>query len=1209
MIRPAIIALFWIHVAGVGVLAQAPFLTLGKHDVHPTRIIARYANGAAVQASRPTLASLGLRVAKQYATTPGLVVIDDDPGAGRVALQGANPPVPALALLARINALRDSGHFIYVQPSYVYRASLAPTDSRFVDGTLWGLRNIGNAGGTRGIDIDAERAWDLSTGSTNVIVAVIDSGIRSTHRELARQLWRNPREIAGNNRDDDGNGYIDDLHGIDAFDGVGPPDDNNDHGTHVAGTIGAAANDGNGHVGVAWNVQIMACKFLGRDGFGFSEGAIECIDYAVSNGARILNNSWGGGPFELALFDAITSARRQGVLFVAAAGNEDSNNDALPAYPASYRIDNILSVAAIDRFGGLASFSNFGRSTVHLGAPGVDIYSSVAGSDNAYSTFSGTSMAAPHVSGAAALILGLYPDALLPEIRERLLLTTVPTASLRNRTITGGRLNAYQALAASADGVLEVSVEPAAESELLSGRTVPLFITVSDLRPVTNATVTAMRAGSAATINFRNDGQAPDRVANDSIYTANITVPAAADAMTLSLNVTAPGKTNHAASLNYVVIRRPDNDDLTGAFEVPPEGGFVFGSNKASTRQTGEPAHARIASAIASVWWKWTPAVNGPVIIDPAGSAFDSVLAVYTGDALSRLREVASADDIGVAGQKSPRRNGYVQFTAQAGTTYQIAVAGYTDADLGAIRMRVMPGGQPDIVPPTVLITNLVDGIVITNALDNRLVVVGTAADPNPDASGVKEVLVRMNNEFARGAVGVTNWASTNLLRIGRNTVRVIASDFAGNSFAADPIVVTYRPLLSPNDDFASATELTGDTGQVTGNTSQATKESGEPLHAGVTGGKSVWWSYRPARDGVLTLTTSNATFDTVLAVYTGETISALTALRSNDNATPGVSTSRVRQPVRGGAVYFIAVDGVDRAFGTFDLRHGFAPAAVVGLEISATAGGSTSGSPGLYERGESITVRATPDVFFVFAGWEGTVNSSANPLTVTLNENTVLTARFRPFEFTDGFETGNFQKLGWINTNASPWIVQTASVRAGQFAARSGGITHGQRSALRLVIVTRAGTGSFAFRVSSEPAFDTLQFFVGATRLGSWSGEVPWTTFTFPVAAGTNSFEWRYSKDLVGGSAGADAAWLDNLELPLTVTIDETTPARLALERSSTGWTLVTGGQADQIYVLQSSEDLRVWSPFATNTALSGVIRLEIPTLLPRRFFRAIVP
>jgi subtilisin family serine protease len=310
------------------------------------------------------------------------------------------------------------------------------------------MNNTGQGGGTNDADIDAPEAWDVRTDASSIIVAVIDTGVRYTHEDLAANMWRNPGEIAGNSIDDDGNGLVDDVFGA-RYEGVtvtGNPMDDNSHGSHVAGTIGGVGNNGKGVVGVSWGAKIMALKFLSAGGSGSTSDAIKCVDYAISKGAKIMSNSWGGGDYSQSLYDAINRARVRGILFVAAAGNSGLNNDGSPFYPANYALDNVISVAATDRYDALASFSNYGVTTVDLGAPGVSIYSSVHNSDSAYGTKSGTSMATPHVSGACALVWAQFPAMSASEIKARILDTTDPLASLAGKTVSGGRLNVHKAL-------------------------------------------------------------------------------------------------------------------------------------------------------------------------------------------------------------------------------------------------------------------------------------------------------------------------------------------------------------------------------------------------------------------------------------------------------------------------------------------------------------------------------------------------------------------------------------------------------------------------------------------------------------------------------------------------------------------------------------------------------------------------------------------
>jgi subtilisin family serine protease len=1191
---------------------EQPFVRIGKHDAHPVRILARYSGDAAPQGLRATLSSVGLHVVRESKLIPGLIVLGDG-AAGRVALQGKGAAFPD-TLVEKIRTLRDSGLFTYVQPDYVIRSYLAPGDTRFGDGVLWGLRNIGNQNGQPGMDINAVNAWDLTTGSTNVIVAVTDSGIRFTHQELAAQMWRNPGEFPDNHADDDNDGYVDDLYGIDVTSPPGAaPVDLAGHGTHVAGTIGAAANDGHDHVGVAWKVRLMACRFLNADGFGFTDGAIECIEYATAHGARIINASWGGGPFAPALFDAIAAARAHGILFVAAAGNEANDNDLSPAYPASYQLDNVISVAAYDRFGKIASFSNFGRRSVHIGAPGVDIFSCGADSDSDYKIFSGTSMAAPHVSGVAALIAAANPGISVTEMRDRLLTSARPMPSLAGKTSSGGGLDAFAALSSAPDGILSVSIEPPSGIEIAAGKLLPIQVTVTDGTVVTNARVSLRIEGQPSELLLRNDGVAPDSVKGDATYAANLQLPGAAGTATLSFSVTAPGKTQFVAQVAYTLLARPVNDNFADAITLPPEGGIFLATSKLASEEPGEPFHAQVVSADGSLWWKWTPAVSTTVVVDTAGSSFDTVVAVYTNSTLRTLALVAANDDAPAVGSRPSKPQGLVQFDAIAGTEYRIAVAGYSDGERGLVRLRVETNGEADTVAPTVTVTSPLSGLFIADAPNGRLVVTGSVSDPAPNSSGIKEVLIKVNEEIARAVSGLENWSSTNLLRLGRNVFQVTVSDYAGNITASRPVTVTYRPVLSPNDLLANAAELPGVSGSVSGDNSQAGVEPGEPLHAGNASGKSIWWNYRPTADGFLAVTATNATFSVVLAAYVGNDVGSLVPAASTASGSPPAGGAvRLEFGVKAGRVYRLAADGGNQTFGTLELLYAFRPAAVAQVSVSAGDGGTAGPAYGVYATGTRLALRATPLPNFEFERWTGSFESDKNPLEIDLNSDLEFTALFHPHQVSDGFESGDFTALNWSNPGPVPWLVQRDVVEAGQFAVRSGPITDGQSTSLKLVASLREGRGGFMLKVSSEQGFDVLTFLTNGVRAGRWSGEVPWTEFTFPVAAGTNTFEWRYSKDPSKSSEGLDAAFLDSIELPLRIPPDALAPARLTISIDPGGAFLVRAtGQPNQTYVLLASDDLQSWRPVSTNTALFGVIRYLDPKNAgaTQRYYRAVVP
>lgn len=313
-----------------------------------------------------------------------------------------------------------------------------PDDTHF--GVQYGMNNI-----------SAPAAWERETGSSSVIVGVIDSGIDIDHPDLINNLWVNTGEIWGDGIDNDGNGYIDDYNGYDFVRnaGIGPGyayDDEDGHGTHVAGTIAAEGDNGIGVAGVAWDAQLMAAKFLDANGDGFSFNAIRAVQYTTANGAQVTNNSWGGSGYNGVLYNAINDARLAGNLFVAGAGNLGQNNDSSPYYPGSYTLDNVIAVASTTSTDARSSFSNYGALSVDLGAPGSGIYSTTMGGGYGYKN--GTSMAAPHVTGTIALMLSIDPTLTYSEIRDAIFNSVDPVTSLDGITTTGGRLNVDAALAA-----------------------------------------------------------------------------------------------------------------------------------------------------------------------------------------------------------------------------------------------------------------------------------------------------------------------------------------------------------------------------------------------------------------------------------------------------------------------------------------------------------------------------------------------------------------------------------------------------------------------------------------------------------------------------------------------------------------------------------------------------------------------------------------
>lgn len=387
---------------------------------------------------------------------------------------------------AAMNMLAGNPFVVAAEPNWIHTAASVSNDPYYTNGTLWGMNSddtptaIGPSGTTNVYGSQAEKAWNAGmTGSSSVVVGVIDEGFQYNHPDLINNVWVNPGEIAGDGIDNDGNGYVDDIHGWDfynddntVYDGTG-----DDHGTHVAGTIGGQGGNGIGVAGVNWDVTMISAKFLGPTS-GSTAGAIAAVDYLtdlkVNYGVNVVasNNSWGGGGYSSLLEAAITRGANADILFISAAGNANANNDSGGYYPANYNTtagagyDAVVSVASITSSGTRSSFSSYGATTVDIGAPGSSIMSTLP--SNTYGSYSGTSMATPHVAGAVALYASQYPNASGQDIREAILSTATPTSSLAGLTVTGGRLDVYAALMSGNPPGVQVNLD-AVESNLSEG--------------------------------------------------------------------------------------------------------------------------------------------------------------------------------------------------------------------------------------------------------------------------------------------------------------------------------------------------------------------------------------------------------------------------------------------------------------------------------------------------------------------------------------------------------------------------------------------------------------------------------------------------------------------------------------------------------------------------------------------------------------------
>lgn len=402
--------------------------TMNRLPYRMGRLLVKTIDNAPIELINRTAFSLGAIPTRSFSLVPGLTLFEYD---------------EAIDIQDAMEVFLEDDFVEYAEPDYMYHAAIQ-NDPRFLE--QWALENVGQTGGTVDADINATSMWNIEDGDHNVVIGVIDTGIDYTHADLLPNLWNNVLEIPGNGIDEDLNGYIDDKIGINAVLNNGNPLDDNAHGTHVSGTIGADGNNALGVVGIAQNVQIASCKFLGSSGSGSTSDAIQCLEYFANLKTRPLNpvnivatnNSWGSPSNSTALRDAIRAHQNLGILFVAAAGNDSVNNDLVPQYPANYDLANVISVAATDHNDRLASFSNYGRRTVHVSAPGVRILSTVL--NQSYALFSGTSMATPHVTGLIAIIKSNFPSLEYRQIKNLVLASGTFNALLQNTTITGRRI-------------------------------------------------------------------------------------------------------------------------------------------------------------------------------------------------------------------------------------------------------------------------------------------------------------------------------------------------------------------------------------------------------------------------------------------------------------------------------------------------------------------------------------------------------------------------------------------------------------------------------------------------------------------------------------------------------------------------------------------------------------------------------------------------
>jgi subtilisin family serine protease len=503
--------------------------------------------------------------------------------------------VPASDRARALAELRRDPRVRFAEPNAVYRVDVLPSDPSFSQ--LWGLNNTGQsvktATGTADADIDAPEAWSTTTGSSSVVVAVIDSGMDTNHPDLAANIWTNPGEscpgCATDGVDNDGNGYVDDVHGWDFVNNDNNPFDDNGHGTHVAGTIGAVGSNALGVTGVNWNVRIMPLKFIGANGQGTADDAVRAILYAMRMGAVVSNNSWGGEESSQALEDAIADADAHGSLFVAAAGNSAKNTDTTPDYPSGFDVSNVLTVGATDQNDVRAWFSNYGKRSVDLAAPGTNIYSTWPG--GSYRFLDGTSMAAPHATGVVALAKAAFPSASAIGLKALVLRTVDPNASFAGLSATGGRLNARSAVTCGSGAQVWIE-SPAAGFDVDVGKPVSVTVLGAACGDPSAAAVELKANGSPVALTQRGDG----------LYTGSF-APTAAGPVDLVAKATAGGASDTRSVSGSATAAPPivsGGDPVTVTVASPGDKGRLTFDGVAGQRVSLELSDVTIGTSCCS---------------------------------------------------------------------------------------------------------------------------------------------------------------------------------------------------------------------------------------------------------------------------------------------------------------------------------------------------------------------------------------------------------------------------------------------------------------------------------------------------------------------------------------------------------------------------------------------------------------------------------
>lgn len=793
-------------------------------------LLVRFKDGPESYAAWMAHAGLGAEVSRTFATI----------GWQRVRLPNGMSVAEGLAYYQSFDSVtaaepnwarRSAGPERQQSPTEASSGTMVPNDPEFA--RQWNLQKIG-----------APAAWAVTTGSTSVVVAVLCTGVDYTHEDLAANMWRNPGEAgldehgkdkATNGIDDDDNGYVDDVYGIDTCNHDSDPMDDHGHDTGTAGIIGAVGNNGKGIAGLNWSVQIMAVKSHCADGLAFDSSVIEGFEYVTMMrkrgvNVRVTNNSYGGDENGQAIKDAIDAAGNEGILNVFAATNAGTDNDVSPVYPASFDSPSILAVTGTDWQDALQY--NYGRESVDLAAPCSVPTTALR---NNYTDLAGSSSATPQVAGAAALLLSVKPDLSVGELKAALLGTVDLVPGLSNKVVSSGRLNVARALQLVVDSSAPAIVTSVLPCGNRTPRTASVELTFT--KPMDRANVEAgfsIQPTVAGTFEWSNNDRTVTFTHSNPFGFATNYACRLLGSVKDATGATLDGNDNRVAQgtplddFTWGFRSAPANDDFANAEPIDGGSGRVTGSSLNATKEPDEPKHAHNEGG-GSVWYRWTAPSGENVTFDTAGTEFDTLLGVYAGETLETLTEVASNDDYGGL------TTSQLAFLPTAGWTYWVAMDGKVFPDInldaapeGFLRLNWYPTPSPAFQPGsaftpsegewgtqvTLLGTNftgvtavLFDGVLaeFANASDMRI----TATVPVGALNGPITVQTQHGNATSPTGFAARAKAFYTVSR----TEPALQVDWAGNGFVLESSTSLEPPAWQPVSQ--TPTILEGGTRQV----------------------------------------------------------------------------------------------------------------------------------------------------------------------------------------------------------------------------------------------------------------------------------------------------------------------------------------------------------------------------------------------------------